>query len=710
MKKRKLFQFKTIGSRLLTGILAITILVVLGIMFLVGKMSTDTVIRKSEEAAGNKNESIMNQIIAEYNSFYQIAMSMDSRVKTRMSKEVKDRNALNELIRDAMNADQLVLGAGIIFEPNAFDGLDQQFANQPYHDETGRLLIYYYRNEKNETIRVQQSSADLNQKAWYALPLADGQSHFSEPYFGKIGDEMVAMSTLSVPIKQNGKPIGVVMLDVGLEIFQKALESATNEHTIFQIITDKGVVAGHGSNRGNVLKPYMEIGGSRESVEKIANEEEFSIRIYSPSMESDAYVKYTPIKFPNVPETWSVSSVWSIENFTKDVTKLIMMMAVIAGIGLLLICAVVILLSRYLISRPMMDTENLVKQLSEFDFVIEKNPKIEGLTKRRDEIGNISRSIEIMTGNIRGLIQSIIESAQNVAATSQELTATADTNREAIEDIAHAVEDIAHSATEQAQNTESTSTNVENIGQMIERNVDIIHSLTEASQEIELRKDEGNKILRELIAGSEKSVSTAAQVYETVKETNDSAERIETVSEMIQSIADQTNLLALNAAIEAARAGESGRGFAVVAEEIRKLAEQSTGFTGEIKQVVTDLKSRTEKAVVAMNEVMVIAKEQTENSDLTGEQFEMISHTLETIKEMVTALNTTAENMQRSKIKIVDSVQDLTAIAQQNAASSEEVASTVQNQMEAIVGIAEASNELAQIAADLQDDVQAFQV
>ncbi len=82
---------------------------------------------------------------------------------------------------------------------------------------------------------------------------------------------------------------------------------------------------------------------------------------------------------------------------------------------------------------------------------------------------------------------------------------------------------------------------------------------------------------------TEQNNQAAQNIYEIIISNNEGASKIETASSIIQNIATQTNLLALNAAIEAARAGDAGKGFAVVSDEIRKLAEQSSSFTSEIK-------------------------------------------------------------------------------------------------------------------------------
>lgn len=704
------FQPKSISGKMLLGVF-VTVIIVIGLTITtVGIITSEMVYKKSKEYATAKNEALAHRIIAEYNIFYQLATDMENQVQIQMRYDEKVRSRLGEIIMGALNSNKNVVGAGIFFEPNAFDGKDREYANKVGSDSTGRISEYYFRDLSGKLVKDLEDTTNLSNEPWYKKPIEDGKAHFSEPYIQEVGNEKVIMSTVSIPIKRGDKSVGVVTADINLEAFQKLLEEVTNGYTLSQIITEGGMTAGHGAKRENIMQSYVQIGGLQTSVDKIAEGNEFDIIQFSRTFQSDAFIKFTPIVFPNVPEKWSISSLWSLKHFKQDVDKLIVLMVGIGLAGLFLVGIVVILLSKKLISVPLSKTEKMIKRISEFDFTTDDTKDNSELVKRRDEVGGIARSIDEMIVNVRNIIHSIVENAQNVAATAEELTATAETNRESAGEISDAVEEIAHSATEQAQNTDKTVENVEHIGNMVEENLREIDALAEATHEIEQRKDEGNQILKELIENSEKSAEASYQIFEAVKETNEGAERIESFSEMIQSIADQTNLLALNAAIEAARAGESGRGFAVVAEEIRKLAEQSTGFTGEIKLVITDLKSKTENAVKTMQEVLEITKAQQESGKVTSEKFEYITKAVENIKDVVNVLEKTAKDMKQSKLQIVDTVGDLASIAEQNAASSEEVASTVQNQLEAIIGIADASNELSKIAMDLQNSVQVFKV
>ena len=383
-------------------------------------------------------------------------------------------------------------------------------------------------------------------------------------------------------------------------------------------------------------------------------------------------------------------------------------------LGAIILGAIVTYFVSGTIAKPIVAITKIIDKQANLDFSFDENSD---MTKRaikyigrKDEIGHMTKSLKRMEENVADFISKTADTAESVAASSEELTATSQQAATASEEVARTIEEIARGASDQAKDTETTANNIEQLGNLLDEDAKYIEELNKAAERIDTEKEEGFKILSELVGKTEKTNEASANIYEIIISNNQSAEKIETASAMIQSIANQTNLLALNAAIEAARAGEAGRGFSVVADEIRKLAEDSNRFTGEIKAVINELKSKSELAVNTMDEVKVIVGEQAESVKETESKFEGIAKATELVRNVVEKLNHSAVLMAQNKDNIIELVQNLSAISEENAAGTQEASASMEEQAATIEEIANSGESLASIAEDLRTLIEKFKI
>lgn len=377
-------------------------------------------------------------------------------------------------------------------------------------------------------------------------------------------------------------------------------------------------------------------------------------------------------------------------------------------IGALILGIIVAYIFSNTISRPILRLTDLLNKTSNLD--IKEDNAYDDLLKYKDETGVIAYAVGNLREVLRKLIEELKSGAVNLNASSNELKEVVEHGKEGIDAVTHTVTDFATGATEQAEDAQKAAEKMGELAKEIEETVQSAHKLKKFTETVSVSNDEGVKQLVSLNDTFKNTSLANARLNENVGTLTIKSSSIVQITNTIQQIAEQTNLLALNAAIEAARAGEAGRGFAVVADEIRKLAEETSKSTSKIDTIIQEILKEidsTETNMASSNEAVRVSSNVLEH---VQQAFEAIETAISDTLNQLDSISTSIQNVNANKDGATESIHGISAITEENAASAEEIAATMDTQSELMSKIQMNSNEVKRVASDMNEIIGRFKV
>lgn len=389
--------------------------------------------------------------------------------------------------------------------------------------------------------------------------------------------------------------------------------------------------------------------------------------------------------------------------------QILKIISILIGIivAMAMICIVLLVIEITALVRALHKGTNALDEVAQGKLNVELD---ENVTKRRDEIGHITRSIAKLKEQQTAIIQTMKEQSEALNTASEYLSdKTAETSN-TVSQVEKAVGEVAEGASNQAEETQTATENVMFMGDMVEETAKEVEELHDNAQEMHRLGQEAFDTLHELNEINTQARESIQEIYEQTNNTNESVQKIQETIGLITAIAAETNLLSLNASIEAARAGEQGRGFAVVAAQIQQLAEQSNDSAKQIEEVISYLIADSNQAVKTMVVVKDIMEKQNTHVLKTDERFRKIIAGIEQSLEAMDRIAEKTERLDKARVNVIDTVQSLTAIAEENAASTEETFASIAEISSIIADIATEADELKQIANEIDASMDVFEL
>ena len=416
------------------------------------------------------------------------------------------------------------------------------------------------------------------------------------------------------------------------------------------------------------------------------------------------YVYYMPVRDGN---NKVVGSAWAgqPETDVKANIRSVIILVIIVLVAAIVIFGVIIFIISKRIITKLHDATVELGLLAEGDLTSEFIP-----SSTIEEIDLISCDTVSLRTTMRNIISGIVANVGDLDQGMGQVDSGVTNVNSASEGIVRAIDDLSKGSMDMAESVQNTQTNMIQIGDDIDGIREMTNEATTYVNEVESESRTAQKALDELIRANTNTINVSKSVVDGINTSSEAVKKIAEAASVIESIASQTNLLSLNASIEAARAGEAGRGFAVVAGEISNLASQSDLSSKEIKSIVDEIISTSNKNVEYAGQISEAVNNEGAVLTQVNESFSVVN---EKVSGTVQAINTIAERTQQldsAKNMVIDDVSSLSSISEENAASCQETNASMVEIGSTISSIKGESDKTLGVTDSLRNAVSVFKI
>ncbi|MBO0406869.1 methyl-accepting chemotaxis protein [Aeromonas hydrophila] len=590
------------------------------------------------------------------------------------------RTAVNQQLHDAAASSDNLLGVYAVFEPDQLDGEDSNYHGSSAlgSNDQGRFSTYWARVDgkiepevQNESVLADESptAAGGVENEWYRCSIRSKALCLLEPYLDDVGSQKVLMTSVTVPLLEQEKLLGMVGVDISLTALQSLVKEMDQELYEGQgkvlLVSSQGRIAGVDGFDVTLGSPlgqqYQTLAGELQGW---LGQGQISSR-WSP--DGTLLQTFVPVKMRGTEQKWGIyielprsvvlaSALQLQDDLSGQANRSVMTQLIIGGLisAVALIC---IWLMAHQIVAPIRAVVARLKDIASGEGDLTQRIEL----RRDDEIGELAKWFNSFLNKLQSTISQVIDtvagtraSAEQAASVAERTSAGMQAQYQEVDLVATAFEELSATALQVAGNA---------------------NSAVAAANQADTAAQEGKYVVADTQEAMRKLMAVISDAKPVVEHLSDNSENINDILVVIQGIAEQTNLLALNAAIEAARAGEQGRGFAVVADEVRNLAGRTQNAIVEIQTLIGQLQSGTEAVVKAIMTGHSQADLTLTKVDLSVSVLEQIIHAVATIHQMNEQIARAAQEQSGVADEInrnVSNIRDVSHTIRAEAASSAE--------------------------------------